>query len=251
MRDGVDRVESVLLLGGTSEIGLAIVRRLVDERGVRRVVLAGRDPARLQAAAATLGPTTTVHTVDFDARAMETHPAFVESVWAEHGDVDITVLAFGALGGDDAQADPDAVRELAETNYVGAVTTATAVAAQLERQGHGALVVLSSMAAVRPRRANYAYASTKAGLDAFATGLGIRLAPYGAHVLVVRPGYVRTRMTAGLPEAPFATDAAVVADEVLRGLDRGRRCVYAPRALRWASVLIRLAPARLWERVRR
>jgi decaprenylphospho-beta-D-erythro-pentofuranosid-2-ulose 2-reductase len=251
MRDGVDRIESVLLLGGTSEIGLAIVGRLVDERGARRVVLAGRDPARLQEAAATLGPPTTVHTAAFDARAMETHAAWVESVWAEHGDVDVTILAFGVLGHEDAQADLDTVRDLAETNYLGAATTATAVAAQLERQGHGALVVLSSMAAVRPRPANYVYASTKAGLDAFATGLGSRLAPSGAHVLVVRPGYVRTRMTAGLPELPFATDAGVVAGEVVRGLDRGHRCVYAPRTLRWASILIRMAPTALWERVSR
>jgi len=155
------------------------------------------------------------------------------------------------LGGGDAQADPDAVRELAETNYVGAVTIATAVAAQLERQGHGALVVLSSMAAVRPRLANYAYASTKAGLDAFALGLGSRLAPSGAHVLVVRPGFVRTRMTAGMPELPLATDSEVVAGEVLRGLDRRRRCVYAPRALRLAALPIRLAPTWLWDRLGR
>jgi decaprenylphospho-beta-D-erythro-pentofuranosid-2-ulose 2-reductase len=94
------------------------------------------------------------------------------------------------------------------------------------------------------------YASTKAGLDAFALGLGSRLAPSGAQVLVVRPGFVRTRMTAGMSELPFATDADTVAGEVLRGLDRGSRCIYAPRVLRWVSMLIRLAPTWAWDRIR-
>ena len=103
--------------------------------------------------------------------------------------------------------DAEAAVDAAITNYVGSVSTGLLAAEQFRRQGHGLLVVLSSVAGERVRKANFVYGSTKAGLDGFAQGLGDALEGSGAKVMVVRPGFVTTKMTAGLPPAPLAATA--------------------------------------------
>jgi decaprenylphospho-beta-D-erythro-pentofuranosid-2-ulose 2-reductase len=123
------------------------------------------------------------------------------------------------------------------------------VADRLRRQGHGVLVVLSSVAGERVRAANFVYGATKAGLDAFAQGLGDSLAGSGARVLVVRPGFVRTKMTTGLAEAPFTTGPDAVADATIAGLRRGAHTVWSPPALRWVFMVLRHVPRPLWRRM--
>ena len=236
----------MLLLGGTSEIGLAIVRRLVRDRA-RRVVLAVRDPEAAKGAAdelVELGADTEI--VRFDALATEDHRAVLDEVF-DRGDLDVVVLAFGVLG-DQAEFDahPEAAVEAARVNYVGAVSAGLIVADRLRRQGHGTLVVLSSVAAERPRRANFVYGSTKAGLDAFAQGLADALEGTGAAVLVVRPGFVHTRMTAGMAPQPLSTTPDVVAEQVRRGLERRATTVWAPAPLRSVFAVLRHLPRPIW-----
>src|SRR4029450_11965014 len=91
----------------------------------------------------------------------------------------------------------------------------------LRAQGHGTIVVLSSVAGERARRSNFVYGSTKAGLDAFFQGLGDSLVGTGASVMIVRPGFVHTKMTEGLDPAPLATTPEAVAEAIVRGLERG------------------------------
>lgn len=250
MNDAFGSPQTVLVLGGTSDIGLAISRRLLA-RGARRIVLAGRDEARLQAAAASLGATAEVETAAFDARDTASHAAFVDTTFARLGDVDCVVLAFGLLGDQEAcERDPALAVAVAETNYVGAVSVGLHVAQRLRVQGHGSLVVLSSVAAERPRRANFVYGSSKAGLDAFAQGLGDALVGSGASVLVVRPGFVRTAMTAGREEAPFAVDADDVAVAVVKGLEKGAHTVWAPSLLRAVMTVARHLPRPVFRRWR-
>jgi decaprenylphospho-beta-D-erythro-pentofuranosid-2-ulose 2-reductase len=129
------------------------------------------------------------------------------------------------------------------------VTATLAVANVLRRQGHGSIVVLSSVSAERVRAANPVYAGTKAGIDGFAQGLGDRLAAEGVHVLVVRPGFVHTKMTAGLPAAPFSTTADAVAEVTVAGLRKGRRIVWAPAPLRYVFSVLRHLPAPIWRRL--
>jgi decaprenylphospho-beta-D-erythro-pentofuranosid-2-ulose 2-reductase len=130
------------------------------------------------------------------------------------------------------------------------VSVLTILGERLRAQGHGTIVVLSSVAAERARRANYPYGATKAGLDAFAQGLGDALAEANVHVLVARPGWVRTKMTAGNRPAPFATDPQRVARDVVDGLHRGAHTVWSPRALRAAFAVMRVLPRPLWRRLR-
>jgi len=123
------------------------------------------------------------------------------------------------------------------------------VAAQFRKQGHGHLVVLSSVAGERVRKANFVYGATKAGLDAFAQGLSDSLADSPARVTIVRPGYVHTSMTAGRPAAPFATTAQDVAKATVKGMRSGRRIVWAPGILRWVFMILRHLPHPIWRRL--
>jgi decaprenylphospho-beta-D-erythro-pentofuranosid-2-ulose 2-reductase len=166
------------------------------------------------------------------------------------GDVDVVVLAFGLLGDQvrDESGGVGAVR-LARTNYVGTVSAGLAASRLLRSQGHGTLVVLSSVAGVRVRRANFIYGSSKAGVDGFAQGLADALAGTGVNVLIVRPGFVHTKMTAGRPAAPFATTADVVAEAAARGLAAGRQVVWVPPHLRLVFRVLQHLPRPLWRRL--
>ncbi len=192
-----------------------------------------------------------VVSVEFDALDHAGHEALVRSIAGEHGDLDVVIQAFGQLGDGSVNDDPVAAAALAEVNYVGAVSSGLAVARQLRTQGHGTLVVLSSVAGVRTRASNFVYGSTKAAQDAFATGLGHALHGSGAKVLVVRPGFIRSKMTAGVAEAPFAADVDVVAAAVAKGLRKGSSVVWAPSMLQAVFGLLRLAPAPVWRKLDR
>lgn len=253
MRDGLGRVKSVLVLGGGSDIGAAIAERLVID-GARTVVLAGRRPERWEENVSRLrrAGASRVETIAFDALAPASHVAVVDEVLGRVGDLDVVVLAFGLLGDQaTAEADPAEAVQVATTNYVGAVSALTVVAERLRRQGHGDLVVLSSVAGERVRRANYVYGSTKAGLDGFCQGLAAALAGSGVHLMIVRPGFVRTKMTAGLTPGPMSTTADVVADVTLAGLRRRARIVWAPPPLRWIFMVFRHLPTGVFDRISR
>ncbi|MET9056555.1 MULTISPECIES: decaprenylphospho-beta-D-erythro-pentofuranosid-2-ulose 2-reductase [Streptomyces] len=249
MKDAFGIPQSLLVLGGTSEIALSTARRLIARR-TRTVWLAGRPSADLESAAAelrTLGAD--VRTVAFDALDPDSHEVVLGKVFAE-GDVDVVLLAFGILG-DQAhdERDPAAAVRVARTNYTGAVSAGLVSARALQAQGHGSLVVLSSVAGERARRSNFIYGSSKAGLDAFAQGLGDALHGTGVHVMVVRPGFVRTRMTAGLDEPPLATTPEAVATAVELGLRRRSETVWVPGLLRVVMSALRHMPRGVFRRL--
>lgn len=252
MNDALGEPQSVLVLGGSSEIALATVKALPHRR-LRRVVLAARPSTARDLAVSTLTAEgiSGVTAVDFDAKSTEAHSAFINEIF-DAGDIDIVLLAFGVLGDQEAaEADPALAVEIATTNYTGAVSIGLHVARRLRMQGHGSLVVYSSVAGDRARRSNFIYGSTKAGLDAFAQGLGDALHGTGAHVLVVRPGMVRTKMSEGLPEAPMTTDASVVADIVVKSLRKGKETVYAPGPLRFVMAGLKSMPRSVFRKLPR
>jgi decaprenylphospho-beta-D-erythro-pentofuranosid-2-ulose 2-reductase len=251
MKDALGAVQTILVVGGTSEIGLATARQLRRPRSAT-VVLAGRDRPALEAAAAGLRADGAgrVEVAVFDAEDTDSHEAFVKDVVDRVGDLDVAVLAFGLLGDQVAdEAGGDGAVKVAKVNYVGAVSVGVPLARQLRSQGHGTMVVLSSIAAERARRSNFIYGSAKAGLDAFAQGLGDALAGCGAGVMVVRPGFVTTRMTAGMKPAPLATTPDAVAAAVARGLQRGTETVWVPGPLRLVALVLRHLPRAVFRRL--
>lgn len=249
MQDALGAPQSVLVLGGASDIALATVEGLADRLDL--VVLAGRDVEAMEERAEPFRARgVAVQTVSFDADRPETHAAIIDRVWEDHGDIDVVILAFGRLGEQASlAADPPSAAALVATNFGGAVSAALAVATRLREQRHGTLVVLSSVAGERARADNYVYGSTKAGLDAFAQGLGDDLAATGARVMVVRPGFVRTSMTEGMPDGPMATTADAVAADIVAGLRRGSHTVWSPAKLRPVFGLLKLLPRPIWRRL--
>ena len=252
MNDALGQPQSVLVLGGGSEIARALLRRLVGAR-TRRVVLAGRagSPGVADTAAELERLGAAVRTLAFDATDQPSVVAAVDGAF-EDGDVDLVVVAFGVLGDQAAaEADPLAAVETATVNYTAAVTAGLAAARRLRAQGHGTIVALSSIAGARVRRANFVYGSTKAGMDGFFQGLGDALAGTGVRVMLVRPGFVKGRMTEGMAPAPLPTDPDAVAAAIVRGLARGDDVVYVPPVLRWVWTGFRHLPAPLWRRMPR
>jgi decaprenylphospho-beta-D-erythro-pentofuranosid-2-ulose 2-reductase len=242
----------VLLLGGTSEIGLAILAALGLPASAE-IILAGRDEQRLAAAGKELPAR--VRTVAYDALETASHQAFVDSLFAGAegaGHLDLVVSAAGVLVPQaDLERDVRRAAEMIETNFTGHVSTLLAVAARMRAQGRGTIVVLSSVAAVRPRKANPVYGSAKAGLDAFARGLADLLHGTGVRVLLVRPGFVTGRMTAGMPPAPLATTPEAVGKATAAALRRGQATVWVPPSLAGLALGLRLVPRPIWRRISR
>jgi decaprenylphospho-beta-D-erythro-pentofuranosid-2-ulose 2-reductase len=252
MQDALGNPQSALVLGGTSDIAVATLRALVGRR-LRTIVLAGRSPEAMEAGPAAelrrLGATT-VETEPFDALDPASHEALIDRVFARHPHLDLVLVAFGVLGDqEEAERSNDEALRVAATNYVGVVTTCLPAARHLKAAGHGTIVVLSSVAGERARRANFVYGSSKAGADAFAQGLGDALHGSGARVLIVRPGFVRSSMTAGMEEAPMATTPEAVADAIVTGLAKGSEVVHVPPALRVVMSGLRHLPRQVFRRM--
>ena len=240
----------VLLIGGTSEIGMAILSALKLPAGTE-VILAGRDAQRLESAGKSLGGDVRVSVARYDGTDIASHQAFVADTCAA-GVPDLVIAAAGVL-----IPQPVAAKDVAQaatmitTNFTGHVTTLLALAGPMRERGSGTIVVLSSIAAIRPRKFNSVYGATKAALDAFARGLADDLHGTGVDVVLVRPGFVTGRMTAGMPPAPLATTPEAVGRATAAALRRGQDTVWVPPALAGLALALKLVPRPLWRRISR
>ncbi|MGB6183382.1 MAG: SDR family NAD(P)-dependent oxidoreductase [Rhodococcus sp. (in: high G+C Gram-positive bacteria)] len=239
------------MLGGRSDIGLEIAVRLAPGRDV---VLAARRPDDLvkEAARVTAAGARSVTTVEFDADDLASHEQFVANIVERHGPIGTAVLAFGILG-DQARAETDAAHAVAvvHTDYVAQVSMLTHLATALRAQTSGRIVVFSSVAGARVRRANYVYGSAKAGLDGFASGLADALHGSGVRLVLIRPGFVIGRMTEGMSPAPMSSTPGQVADAVAGALKSGKDVVWVPGRLRPVFFVMRLLPRAVWRRMPR
>ncbi|MFE7743676.1 decaprenylphospho-beta-D-erythro-pentofuranosid-2-ulose 2-reductase [Nocardia sp. NPDC057455] len=251
MINAVGNPQSILLLGGTSEIGLAICAEYL-KKGPARITLAALpgDPlregavAQLKAAGASQ-----VDVIDFDALDTDSHPKVIDAAW-DAGDVDVAIVAF-ALDGDPEelwQNQAKAVR-VAQINYTASVSVGVLVGEKMKAQGFGRIIAMSSVAGERVRRSNFVYGSTKAGLDGFYLGLGEALRPHGPRVLVIRPGMVRTNFSAHVKEAPLTVDKEDVAALAVAASQRGKELVWAPGAFRYVMMVLRHVPRAIFRRL--
>lgn len=251
MRDALGEVQSILVLGGGSDIGRAVCKRLARGR-LRTVVLAGRPEDDMEAVAQDLRAVgiPTVELVTWDATAVDSHEEIIGGVFERFGDIDLVYVPAGLLGDQDAfDADPVYAAKVAQVNYSGLVSAGLTAAKHLRAQGHGVIAFMSSVAGLRARRGNFVYGSTKAGLDVFAQGLGDSLVGTGVKVMVVRPGFVHTKMTRGMKPAPFSTTPEKVADLLAEGLTRGSEIIWAPPVLKYPFFVFRLLPRSVWRKV--
>lgn len=250
MLDAFGQPQSLVVLGGTSDIARSIVRALAARR-CRTVVLAGRDSQRLEAAAgeARAAGATRAELVRFDATDLDSAVTTVDHCFTAAGEVDMLLMAVGVLSERERELDPLRTAEVVAASYSWPAVALTRAAALMKEQGQGRLVVLSSATAVRVRRANFVYGSAKAGLDAFSVGLGEALRCTGVRVQIVRPGFVHTKMTAGMPAMPLATTPEAVAQALMRGLESGAPVIWSPAVLGAALPLLRNLPQSIWRRL--
>jgi NAD(P)-dependent dehydrogenase (short-subunit alcohol dehydrogenase family) len=229
-----------------------VARRLAG-REASTVVLAARRSGDLDAEEKTVrAQGAEVERVEFDADDLASHHPLLDDVVARHGGIDLAVVAFGLLG-DQARAEADAAHavQIVHTDYVAHVQVLTELAQVMRARGSGTIVVFSSVAGARVRRANYVYGSAKAGLDGFASGLADALHGSGVRLVLVRPGFVIGRMTEGMRPAPFSSTPDQVAEATVAALRGGRDEVWVPRVLQPIFALLRHAPRALWRRMPR
>ncbi|HEU0287987.1 MAG TPA: decaprenylphospho-beta-D-erythro-pentofuranosid-2-ulose 2-reductase [Nocardioidaceae bacterium] len=247
--DALGMPQSLMLFGGTSDIAVAVAREYASRRPLRVVIAARPSSLRDGTVAALEAAGCTVEALDFEATRPETHQALVEQA-AAGGDIDVSIVAQGLLGDpEQAWTDSAAAIQLAQVNYVSAVSCGVALGAQVRRQGHGVIVAMSSVAGERARRSNFVYGSTKAGLDAFYSGLGMALREYGGRVLVVRPGFVRSKMTEGLPTPPMSTTPEAVADAIVEGIASGSEQIWVPKSMHAVMSGVRHLPKPIFRRL--
>ena len=251
MNDVTGMPQTVVVVGGGSDLSRAILRALAGRR-LSSVLLTGRTGGSLQAAAEELRGLSVprVETEQLDVTEIGALEDFADSAVQRLGDIDLVLIAVGELNmADLTTLDASRVASLTTTNFTGPAAAMTAFARVLRAQGHGRIVVLSSVAGYRVRAANFVYGAAKAGLDGFGIGLGDALRGSGVSVMVVRPGFVRTKMTAGRTPTPLVSDASDVADAVVRGLETGAEVVWVPSVLRYVFGILRLVPRSLWRRM--
>ncbi|HOB49933.1 MAG TPA: decaprenylphospho-beta-D-erythro-pentofuranosid-2-ulose 2-reductase [Mycobacterium sp.] len=249
--NAVGNPQTILLLGGTSEIGLAICERYL-RNAPAHIVLAALpdDPGRADAVAQMeAAGAKSVRLVDFDAVATDSHPAVIDECFSA-GDVDVAIVAFGLLGdAEELWQDQRKAVQIAEINYTAAVSVGVLVGQKMREQGFGQIIAMSSAAGERVRRSNFVYGSTKAGLDGFYLGLGEALREFGVHVLVIRPGQVRTRMSAHVKEAPLTVDKEYVAELAVTASAKGKDLVWAPGAFRYVMMVLRHIPRSIFRKL--
>ncbi len=251
MIDATGMPQTSVLLGGTSDIGLEILERLAGAR-LERAVLAGRDAAGLEAAAARIESAgcAEVSWATCDLSSATSIDDLLALTADRLSGIDNLIVSVGDLGTADLDAlDPQKVMQMFSANAGGPAAAMLGFAKLMSAQGHGQIVVLSSVAGLRVRRANFVYGAGKAALDGFALGLADSVRERGVAVMVVRPGFVRTKMTARMADAPLTCDPADVADAVVAGLGRRAEVVYVPAAMQAAFVGLRLLPRSVFRRL--
>ncbi len=210
----------------------------------------GRDDAVAQMKAA---GARSVELIDFDAVDTESHPTVIDQAFKDGGgprDIDVAIVAFGLLGdAEELWQNQRKAVQIAEINYTAAVSVGVLLGEKMRAQGFGQIIAMSSAAGERVRRSNFVYGSTKAGLDGFYLGLGEALREYGVRVLVIRPGQVRTRMSAHIKEAPLTVDKEYVANLAVTASAKGKELVWAPGAFRYVMMVMRHVPRPIFRKL--
>ncbi len=252
MKNGLGVSQNIVLFGGTSDIGCEIVSQMIQP-GVANVVLVSRDIDAASARWANIMPDTSdvnVHHVRFDGQDADAMVDVVAEIVDEIGDLDVVVVAHALLGADvNFLRSPREAAVVANVNYGATMVLLLALGERMRQQGYGRICLLSSVAGARVRWSNAVYGSTKAGIDQFALALDGELRRHGASLLVVRPGFVTTKMTAGMKKAPLSTTPDVVAKATVKAIRGTGSVLWTPAAFRVIFALFRLLPESIWRRL--
>lgn len=237
----------VIILGATS----AIAKGAAVEFAARGypLVLASRDKRELSRLASDLSIRydVRVESAGFDAMDTSSHPAFFDSL-AKREEIEGALIAFGAMKKEPMTFQDQ--EEIIRVNYLGAVSALSALSSLFSKQKKGFIIGLSSVAGDRGRQSNFVYGSAKAGLSTYLDGLRNKLYPLGIHVMTVKPGFVDTAMTFGLPGLFLVADPKDVGRKIVESLDKKKDVVYIPGFWKWIMLIIRGLPEKLFKRLK-
>lgn len=239
------------LLGATKGMGRALARLLAGRGDA--VCLLGRDLDELERSAADLrarAPQATVTVARCDLEQPEHFEPALATAESTLGGLDAVVVTAGLFATQDAlEADPVLLRRLLTVDFTNTVSFCEAARVKLLARGGGTLCVFSSVAGDRGRKPVGLYGAAKAGLSAYLEALDHRWHAAGLRTVCIKPGFVKTTMTAGLKPPPFAGEPEQVAQTALRAIDRGRPITYTPFMWRWIMLVIRALPRFVMRRV--
>ena len=239
--------QHILILGGTSDIALALAR-VYATRGCH-LTLAARNPERLDADIADLrirgagsARHVTCNILHNDAAA------FVDGLGTLP---DVVICVVGLLGDQtNAQNDAALAQTILRSNFEGPALMLGEFANRMQVRGAGTIIGISSVAGDRGRASNYLYGSAKAGFTAFLSGLRNRLASRGVHVMTVKPGFVATRMTAGMNLPKLLTaQPEEVARAIIAAADRRRNTLYVYRVWQLIMLIIAHIPETIFKKM--
>jgi len=242
----------IALLGGTKGIGRALAR-LVFAEG-HSLCLLGRNPRELDASARDVqiraGRDEKVSFVECDLTQPEGFADALDKASAKLEGVDTVVVTAAVFAAqDELEANSALTRELVTVNFASTVLFCEEARKRLLRAGGGTLCVLSSVAGERGRKPVVIYGASKAGVSAYLEGLDHKFRAQGLRTVCVKPGFVKTGMTAGLDPPPFAGEPEGVARDILKAIERGTPVVYTPRIWRYVMLVIRNLPRSLMRRL--
>lgn len=242
MLNGLGEYQKILVVGAKSDLALAILNQLPIAQDAE-VILLGRKldsfvfPDFLK---------------DFNVRRIEAEFTNVEKAIDistgvfNDSDIDLAIVAYASLGSEEHQLDSDIFAEVLFNNFYSQAQILNQLNSSMCKQRHGQILLLSSVAGIRPRRRNFVYGVSKFGVDFIAQGLQKVNVGKNVFITILRPGFVHTKMTTNMPPAPFATERNVVAKIASRALLKKKRIVYAPRILKFVMLVLRLLPERIF-----
>ena len=244
--------QNILIIGATSGIAEALARRYATEGA--NLFLVGRNLEKLQTIASDLlaRGAMGVQTFVMDANNSDLISAMTVGAWATFGSIDIAIVAHGTLP-DQQRTEIDIPYAIAEfrTNAESVIACLIALAAKFEIQGSGVIAVIGSVAGDRGRASNYLYGAAKAALDTFASGLRVRLFKSGVHVLIVKPGFVATSMTADLDlPALLTVTPEKVSLDIQRAITNHKNVLYTPWFWSLIMLIIRWLPIAVFKRLK-
>jgi len=242
-------MKSILILGATSDVAVATARRFADDKYT--IILAARDQENMDRIAGDIAIRTQaeVRQVLFNAEDTETHAQFYASLGLTP---DITVCVFGYLGDQQlAEREWKEAAKIIQVNYTGAVSILSIVANDYARLGKGTIVGISSVAGERGRQSNYFYGSAKAGFTAFLSGLRNRMVTKGVHVITVKPGFINTRMTAGMPlPKPITAEPVQLGSAIFKAVAKKKNVIYVLPVWRFIMLIIRNIPEGIFKKLK-
>ena len=242
-----------VILGGTGGIGRAVAQRMAARGDA--LFLLGRDETELARSAADLQARHPAHIAVGHARcdleAPDGFAAALDAPDAALGGFDTVVVTAAMFASQEAlEADVELTRRLTTVNYANTVVFCEHARKRLLARGGGRLAVLSSVAGDRGRKPVAIYGSSKAGLAAYLEALDHKFHADGLAVMCVKPGFVKTSMTAGLKPPPFAGEPDKVARDIVRAIDRKKPMLYTPAAWALVMLIIRWLPRFVMRRIK-